>query len=276
MREAFRIIREIAYPDAVADAAERHVFLLADIDPIDRIGLLCERQGAEETGGLVESWRWAELLQDFTMYPIRREGMIADTGGSRMVRAIREELGVLDWSFAHELRDQLLARMAEAPPRSSGDDRADAERIISFISEQMSDHYYQLWTSSSDEERVILYRLACDCHLKMADSRALRSLLARGLIIRIPEYRLMNRSFARYVHRVGASAEIRTSAENAGGIDWVWPLIRYPLIAIAGAAVLLLQFVAPSGASGAIGALPALLALIPTLLGRWFQDRAAG
>ena len=121
----------------------------------------------------------------------------------------------------------------------------------------------------------MLFRVARDCFLKMPESRGLRSLLARGLLIRVPEYRLINRSFARYVTRVGATMDIGGRARDVGGVDRIWPLIRFPLAAVAGSAVLLLQFVAPSTASSAVGALPALLALAPALIGKWFQDRGA-
>ena len=231
--------------------------------------MLWERQEGDETTRLVEGWRWAELFQDFTLFPIRRGDPRPDPPGERLVlRVIREELSVLQTSFAHELRDQLHAKMKAAlaqNPRK--DSAAEADRITSFIAEQMSDHYYKLWASSSDEERVILYRIATDCYLKMEDSRGLRSLFARGLLVRVPEHRLMNRSFTRYVCRVGEASGIRSSAERVGGVDRVWPLIRFPLAALAGSAVLLLQFVAPS-ASGAVGALPALLALLPRHAGQ--------
>ena len=258
---------------AKADAkGHRHVFLLADTDPLDRIGQLWERQGSGQAGA-IDAWRWSELIQDFTLYPIRRRPAVEHVENeTRVKRAIREELGLLESPFADRLADELGKQVGKGTSRA--DLPEEEERIILFIAEQMSDHYHKLWAGSSDEERVMLYRIARDDHLKMRDSRALRSLLARGLLVRVPEYRLMNRSFARYVERVGAASEIRESAERVGGVDWVWPLIRYPLVAIAGASVLLLQFVAPSAASGAVGALPALLALVPTLLGRWFQDRA--
>lgn len=269
---AYRVIKEISESwEARGDGG--HVFLLADIDPLDRLALLWAQQDREAKTSLVKGWRWAELIQDFTLYPIRGDPETEAGAGqsSRLLRTIHEELGMLDIGFARELRDRLIGRLERAtrPEKAS-----DPERIVSFITEHMSDHYQKLWASSSDEERVMLFRIARNCHLKMHDSRGLRSLLSRGLLVRVPEYRLMNRSFTRYVCRVGATSEIHRSAERVDGLDWVWPLIRYPLAAAAGAAVLLLQFLAPSNASGAVGALPALLTLIPALLGKWFQDRS--
>jgi len=271
----FNVINEIAGSPDKPPPAGRQVFLLADIDPLDRISLLWERQGRDDSANAIEDWRWAALIQDFTLYPIRRGPALPEQAGdNRVLRTIREELGVLDTAFAEELCGELYARMAQPEARRMHDESdAEAERMVSFITEQMSDHYYKLWASSSDEERVMLYRVACECHLKMHDSRGLRSLLTRGLIVRTPEYRLMNRSFTRYVRRVGATSNIAGRARDVGGLDRIWPLIRFPLVAAAGSGVLLLQFVAPSAAGGAIGALPALVALLPAMLGKWFQDR---
>jgi hypothetical protein len=265
---------------SIVDAEDhRHIFLLADIDPLDRIAMLwgpgSDDDAEARAGERPAAWRWAQLIEDFTLFPIRPAGDIpCDPGEPRVLRLIREELGVLETSFACELQQQLLSRLRAAIADGSYDYGTEPERILSFIAEQMSDHYNKLWASSSDEERVMLYHVARDYHLKMKDSRALRSLLTRGLVVRMPEYRLMNRSFAIYVCRLGATSAIRESAKRVGGLDSVWPVIRYPLAAIAAAGVILLQFVAPSAASGAIGTLPALLALIPSLLGRWFQDKA--
>ncbi len=275
IRRTFNIINTLSESYGTRRYGGPHVFLLADIDPLDRIGLLCERQERGDMPDLIEGWRWAELIQDFTLFPIRPGPAVPyHPGDGRVLRVIREELGVLDTAFARELADQLHARIAGAPGNLA-DNLEEAERIVAFITEQMSDHYYKLWASSSDEERVMLYRVARDCFLKMPDSRGLRSLLARGLLIRVPEYRLINRSFARYVCRVGATMDIGGRAREIGGVDRIWPLIRFPLAAVAGSAVLLLQFVAPSTASSAVGALPALLALAPALIGKWFQDRGA-
>ena len=275
LEETYKIISAIAGSPGAPSTGGRHVFLLADIDPLDRIAMLWERQGGKTGAGLIEGWRWAELIQDFTMFPIQSGPAVAyNPAEARVLRIIREELGALDISFARELCDQLYATMRSALAlRPDLDTPAEADRITSFITEEMSDHYYKLWASSSKEERVILYRIAQECHLKMKDSRALRSLLARGLLVRVPEYRLMNRSFIRYVKRIGESAGLRITAENLGGTDWVWPLIRYPLAVIAGGAMLLLQLVAPSSANSAVGALPALVALLPAMLGKWFHER---
>ena len=277
VERTFQILNKVSGSAGGRARGDHHVFLLADIDPLDRIALLWEKHGVNERSRLLDGWRWAELIQDFTMFPIQAGDPVpANPGEPRVLRRIREELGVLDSVFARELGEQLYARMEAALARDKHlDNAAEADRITSFITEQMSDHYYKLWASSSEEERVILYSVARGCHLKMCDNRALRSLLARGLLIRVPEYRLINRSFARYVVRVGEAVSIRTSAAELGGTDKIWPMIRYPLAATAASAVVLLQFVAPANANSAVGAVPAVLAFIPALLGRLFQDRGA-
>jgi hypothetical protein len=175
---------------------------------------------------------------------------------------------VINTRFAKALFESLPARLKH---RDLSDSKE--ESLVAYVAEQLGDYYHKLWASSSDEERVLLYHLAWRFHLKMQDSRALRSLLSRGLIVRTPEYRLMNRSFARYVRRVERSELIHRDATRVEGIDQIWPLIRYPLAALVGSLLVVLQLVAPSQSSGTVGLLPALGAAIPALLGNWLRGK---
>ena len=121
----------------------------------------------------------------------------------------------------------------------------------------------------------MLYHIAWKRHLKMGESRALRSLLTRGLVVRAPEYRLLNRSFARYIRRVERPSLIRARAARTRGTDQVWPLIRYPLAILIAALLIVLQVVSPNNTTGAIGLLPAIGAIVPTLFTNWLRQRTS-
>lgn len=243
---------------------DRHVFILADIEPLDRIALLRERTAEEKEPTLVDDWRWAALLQDFILCAVTR------APAPSLTTPADRELGVLDARCAAQVLDALPASLKKPDLRPQ-----EEEMLVAYVAEQLADHYHKMWASSSDEERVLLYHLAWRFHLKMEDSRALRSLLVRGLIVRTPEYRLMNQSFARYVRRVERTALIRMRAVRSNGIDQVWPLLRYPLAALVGSLLILLQLVAPGQSTGAVGLLPALGAAIPTLIANWIRTKTA-
>src|SRR5687768_18290802 len=99
----------------------------------------------------------------------------------------------------------------------------------------------------------------------MTEGPALRSLLVRGLIVRSPEYRLMNKSFARYVRRIERVERIRKRAADVNGTDKIWPLIRVPLMVFTLALLVIVQLVSPRHATGALGIVPALGAIVPAL-----------
>ena len=262
----FKAIENILGVTPDRKSEERHVFLLADVEPLDRIALLRDRSDGADSLSQAEEWRWAALLQDFVLYPIAPDVPDPAAGAS----AVGRELSVLSTSFAKSLLEKLPDALKQPAL-----DTADEERAITYITEQQGDYYHRLWASSSDEERVMLYHIAWKRHLKMGESRALRSLLTRGLVVRNPEYRLMNRSFARYIRRVERPALIRRRAEGTSGTDQVWPLIRYPLAVLVAALLIMLQFVSPESTTGAVGLLPAIGAVVPTLFANWLRQRTS-
>jgi hypothetical protein len=242
---------------------DRYLFILAEIEPLDRIALL-RAQSEEGRPTRFQDWKWARLLQDFSLFVLLPDVPAATTSVSVATR----ELSVIDTPFARALCAQL-----ETAPKPGDHDVED--RLIDYIAEQMADYYHRIWTSSGDEERVVLYHIAWRRHLKLEDGPALRSLLVRGLLVRSPEYRLMNKSFARYVRRIERPSKIQERASNAeNGTDDIWPLIRVPIVALAASLLILVQLISPEQATGALGLIPALGALIPALLGTWLRPQA--
>ncbi|HEY5723449.1 MAG TPA: hypothetical protein VIT45_14125 [Allosphingosinicella sp.] len=271
VKEAFEALATIV-DKAKPGENKRHLFILSDIAPLDRIALMRERAGQEEGPSRIEDWRWANLLQDFTLIAVMPTTPFAGvtTGDENKPPAAAErELMVINTVFAKSLLAQLRAQ-----GKLEGSDEYQ-DRVIDYVAEQMADYYHKLWAASSDEERVLLYHIAWRCHLKMTDGPALRSLLVRGLIVRSPEYRLMNKSFARYVRRVERLDKIRERAAGLGGLDNIWPVIRVPLLVFTLALLVIVQLISPRHATGALGIVPALGAIVPALLANWIRIKAA-
>jgi hypothetical protein len=254
------------------EGGNRHLFILSDIAPMDRIALLRERSDQEEAPTRIEDWRWASLLQDFTLVAVMPTTPFVDvtTGDEDEPPAAAErELKAINTNLAKSLLAQLRRQRKLRGPDEYQD------RVIDYVAEQMADYYHKLWAASSDEERVLLYHIAWRCHLKMTDGPALRSLLVRGLIVRSPEYRLMNKSFARYVRRVERLDKIKARAAGLGGLDNIWPVIRVPLMVFTLALLVIVQLISPRNATGALGIVPALGAIVPALLANWLRMKAA-
>lgn len=251
---------------------KRHLFILSDIAPLDRIALMRERAEGDEGPSRIEDWRWANLLQDFTLIAVMpTTPFVGVTTGNedKPPAAAERELMVINTNFAKALLAQLRHQ-----GKLDGPDEYQ-ERVIDYVAEQMADYYHKLWAASSDEERVLLYHIAWRCHLKMTEGPALRSLLVRGLIVRSPEYRLMNKSFARYVRRVERLEKIQERAAGLGGLDRIWPVIRVPLMVFTLALLVIVQLISPRHATGALGIVPALGAIVPALLANWVRMKVA-
>ena len=257
---------------ATPGTGNRHLFILSDIAPMDRIALMRDRAEQEEAPTRIEDWRWASLLQDFTLIAVMPTTPLSGvtTGNvDEPPTAAERELMVINTNLAKSLLAQLRRQRKLRGPEEYQD------RVIDYVAEQMADYYHKLWAASSDEERVLLYHIAWRCHLKMTDGPALRSLLVRGLIVRSPEYRLMNKSFARYVRRVERLDKIKERAAGLGGLDNIWPVIRVPLMVFTLALLVIVQLISPRHATGALGIVPALGAIVPALLANWIRMKAA-
>lgn len=293
---AKRVLKELQQlAKQVPPDGTRYLFILAEIEPLDRIALLRARK-ADSPDAKHDDWKWARLLEDFSLLVIVPPGVIANPS------AAEKELSVLDTRFARslckQLNGQLGAERGPAPSQADVTDRADAsERIaeadgadepdgadeadeadeadglVDYIAEQMGDYYHRLWIASSNEERVLLYHIAWRRHLKLEDGPALRSLLVRGLVVRTPEYRLMNKSFARYVRRIERPGDIQQrAARTDNGTDSIWPLVRLPIIGLAAALLIMVQLLSPQQVTASVGLFPAIGALLPALLGTWLRQ----
>lgn len=203
------------------------------------------------------AYRWAALLDTFMLYNVAQQHpMDAPTLFERELKAVGSRAA-----------ERLLDSKAYW---AAGEDRP--EELIAFLTDFLADHYKLIWETSSMDERVILYEIARGSHLKMRDSFALRSLEARHLVVRAPEYRLMNRSFTRYVQQIGTPEDMRAAAAaTADGTDKIFPILQWPLALLLGAGLLLLALVTP-GEAGFATALPALAAAFPALLSTWLRS----
>jgi hypothetical protein len=77
-------------------------------------------------------------------------------------------------------------------------------------------YYYLEWRSCTHEECFVLAALARDGTVNPKNTASLRQLLRRRLIVRDPQFRIMNESFRRFVITVAVSLQEDWDAEAAG------------------------------------------------------------
>lgn len=242
-----------------------HLFIFASSQPLDRI-LATEvlRDADEPTPSpppspplkdcIPDELRWAELFDSFPLYTVAPPPRAA---GATL--------------FQRELTP-VGTRAAQMMLAQEGEWKSVHERdLIAFLTDFLADHYSFIWETSSPDERVILYEIARESHLKMRNSFALRSLMLRRLVVRSPEYRLMNESFSIYVRNVGKPSTLRDAAIAAkDGKDTIWPILRLPLALLVASGLALLILVTP-GEGGFTTMVPALAAAVPALVSAWLR-----
>lgn len=139
----------------------------------------------------------------------------------------------------------------------------DEEQIIEQVQYQAEAHYQYLWTTCSDQEKVVLYRLSTDGFASPNSFQIVQELLRRGLLVMDPALRPMNESFRTFVATLDSPviAEYEQQAWNES-----WRRVQAPLL-LGLVAVLAFIFVTqPNLAQEAAAFLPTLAAGLPALL----------
>lgn len=114
------------------------------------------------------------------------------------------------------------------------------EQVVDFLFDAAEPYYRSIWELCSREERLVLIQLAQDGLVNPKRHDLVRRLARRGLIILDPRYRLMNRSFARFVAEAEPRARVAEWERTSSGVSWA--RLGTPLYALAGVVIAILLF----------------------------------
>jgi hypothetical protein len=200
------------------------VAMLTSLTPLERVLQSFDReraeidQGAEQQSAARlerakhrEDMRWSNVFEEFTTYFHQAEPRENPDG----VDTDREEHAVrIIWQELEYVADQAIAPMIgkAKKPLSSQDVLRLARKIakkhpencaiVDYLASSLIEHYHLMWSLSSREEQLLLYRIAHGHLPNIERAYALRSLVRRGLVVLDPYPRTMNRSFAQFVRHV--------------------------------------------------------------------------
>ncbi len=82
------------------------------------------------------------------------------------------------------------------------------DTIASEILERADAYYRMIWHECSGEQKFVLAQLAVDGLVNPVNGRAVRQLVRRGLIIKSPQFQIMNESFRRFLQSA-ATVELK-------------------------------------------------------------------
>lgn len=276
---------------------------LVELAPLDRLLQAYEReeddfyasQGgspaadgdqARESAKFREALRWSRLLERFHTYMFRAERHVTPLGAhaSPGERTAVEELAFMP--------EHVIASLLETPPvpprpapggpyRLSQSDYAHVydepvrnwaaglsryapSDIIDFLRSLLVEHYEYRWAVSSWAERLVLHHFAHGRFVNVSQATAIASLVRRGLVVLHPAPRLVNESFALFIRQTEKPKAIQRWRANLG--QDAWKFARWPVLAVAGVAVLALTVVLIRSNEPLLPLLPLLIAAGPALL----------
>jgi hypothetical protein len=158
----------------------------------------------------------------------------------------------------------LATELAEEQP-------SDEMAIMQFL-ERATEHYGRLWRECSEDEQFALTQLASDGLLNPANTAAIGQLLKRGLVVREPQFRIMNESFRRFVAAAPAAELKERWQDESRASGWGKARGVFATVTILAAIFLLttqngLWQSAAAYVTTAIGGLGTLLKLFHTVQG---------
>lgn len=143
---------------------------------------------------------------------------------------------VVDRTIAAEIRGDayLETLIGELESVASGRDQ-----VLDEIGERAEEYYTALWHPCSAGEKLVLMQVAQTGLVNSKARKDVRRLLARGLLQRDPQLRLMNETFRRFVCVQAATSSLSSRLEEDLAGD-AWNRVRMPFFA--GVVVVLLFF----------------------------------
>ena len=116
---------------------------------------------------------------------------------------------------------------------------ADRSHLLDEIGERAETYYAGLWSSCRTEEKLLLFQLAHNGLANGRNRRALRRLIARGLVRRGPNIELFSETFRLYVLAAAQRENLVSQAKAEYG-NSTWDMLRIPFFVIIIAFLLLL------------------------------------
>jgi hypothetical protein len=114
----------------------------------------------------------------------------------------------------------LGAQLARDIREMGGERVYTAGTIASEILERADPYYRLIWKECTNDQRFVLSQLAEDGLLNPANGRATRQLIRRGLIVKDPQFRIMNESFRRFLRSVTTTHLKRDWVQDSRRSGW--------------------------------------------------------
>ena len=191
-------------------ADSRKVIAVSAVDPSPFIIDHCSPEGGPETES--DAARWAAVLGAFKRVNLGHQlPWDLDT-------QTKEGLPVL-WQEC-SAQPELYRVGADLWHSHNPHQPLQPEQVVSEVGESAAQYYYLEWRSCTQEECFLLTGLARDGMVNPKNVASLRQLLRRRLVVKKPQFRMMNESFRRFVLAQASLSMRETWEAEAAGSGW--------------------------------------------------------
>ena len=251
-------IRKLTFMERLIALPNRTVIIASTISPPAFFALLSNADMKK---------RWTAVLAAFVS---ATEAQLEAPQTDEAIPMTRDNLAWLhgeteQGAFLRTIREELAPQAATA----------DREQLIDEIRERSNTYYAGLWASCSEDEKILLQQLARDGLLNGKDRKAVRRLLARGLVRRRPNLRMFNETFRLYVLAAAKRDDVPLEGQEGPS---AWDVIRLPLFVVIVSAIILIfatQKDLLNLTTGMVAALTTGLPAIVRLFGLFTERRSS-
>jgi hypothetical protein len=228
--------------------------------------------------------RWAALLTGFRKVTIEDitvpgfQRVVTKVGNASKPQSFRQFVRCVVQECDHtaQLR-KIGATILRAQHKKTGLSR---EKLIQELLDRADSYYRVLWSTCTQDERLVLYQLAQDGWANPKNELAIQHLQRRRLVTLAPGLRIMNESFRRFIRNSQYHEEIVTWEREGDQSVWRYLKLSLGILAVAAATWLLYSqqqfFNAVLGYVGAIGAAVGIIfKLLSDLRGKPSGDTSA-
>ena len=218
--------------------------------------------------------RWAAVLATFVVIDWRNPAKLpmgtpavleethanttqTDAAGvpANITKTILDAEGEAD-AFVRVMCHKILAQVGTLP--------LSREQVLDELSECAEVWYRRLWKACTPDEQLVLAEIADDGFVNYKSQRTVRRLLARGLVRKDPDFRLMNETFRRYVLSPPCEADVRTIEGTSDPSRW--DELRVPFFVGLIGAALFFMFTQRELFNATVAALTTLAMAMPVLV----------
>jgi hypothetical protein len=184
--------------------------------------------------------------------PRRARAGTAGTGDGFSSRLLNQECG----------QDPFLIRIGQELKALTS--KGDREKVLEELGERAQGYFGAIWASCSHDERVVLGHLAEEGLVNSKNRRIVRRLMARGLLQRAPNLRLMNETFRRFVTSPVCKDEV-LRLEQAAGLS-AWDHFHWPFSTILAACAALILITQQELLDSTLATVTGVTAGLPNLI----------